>query len=431
MVRLLTMGCSGRVALLALVIGLISDSPTISQEKEATDNSPPTMTYNGFGAVAISPNGKWFAASGAPGTIVRVWDTTTGKEIAVLRGHDSEVRIVVASRDGKRLFAATTTEFRVWDVTTGKQLQLIGAGPNWQYDRLTLSANEKWFLSSPDMEAKLLPDGRTVMARIQLWQVDGGKETGSFQVARTTAELLGQYADFFVRGKGSDAIQSTALSHDGKWVVAGTERGELHLWNAATGKKERSFGRSSDVWAKPLGFSKDGKWIIEHTDTVALQRSKDPSPGLIRIWEVATGKERHTIPGPDSLIRAGGNLFEVAFGTSLSDDGKFLLTGHKEQTVKIWDLESGKELRTFAGHKKNVKHAFITRDNSELVTYDGSGTARLWNVKTGKEIHTEEIGTPSDKVGFSADASYAVVWSTSRLAVWDLKNGKELHSIKR
>src|SRR5262249_44193254 len=60
--------------------------------------APPSIAYWGFGAVALSPDGKCLAASGAPGTSVRLWDAVTGKEMGVLRGHDSEVRMAVFSR---------------------------------------------------------------------------------------------------------------------------------------------------------------------------------------------------------------------------------------------------------------------------------------------------------------------------------------------
>ena len=61
---------------------------------------------------------------GRAGITVRLWDVATGKEIAVLSGHDSEVRMIVFSRDGKRLFTATITEVRTWELPKGKQLQL-------------------------------------------------------------------------------------------------------------------------------------------------------------------------------------------------------------------------------------------------------------------------------------------------------------------
>jgi uncharacterized protein (TIGR03067 family) len=401
-----------------------AEAPPLALDKLAKLLPAWSPAFNGFGAVVLSPDGKWVAASGAPGTTVRVWETATAKEIAVLGGHPSEVRTVVFSRDGKRLFTADTAEVRTWELPEGKPLQRILAGPDSGTGQMTLSGDDKWFVSAPDMEQKIGPGGELVLATIRLWDVETGKEGRRFEIVRTTAQLVGQYVDFFVRGKGSDEIVGTALSQDGKWVVAGTQRGEVHLWDAATGKKVRTFRRSNDFVSVPLGFSKAGKWLATSVYTRADVRHiladprKDDPPPTVLLWEVATGKAKHAIQGK-------------VFGRGLSEDGQWLITGCDEKAVRIWDVETGEEVRAFAGHQKPVTDCSLSRDKKLLATYDRSGTARLWDAATGKELRALEVQPQPDQVLFSQDAKTLVTWSRSRLTLWDLERGKEIRSMRR
>jgi uncharacterized protein (TIGR03067 family) len=376
-----------------------------------------SVAYNGFGAVALSPGGQWLAAAGAPGTTVRVWETATGKALAVLRGHRSEVRAVVFSRDGQRLFTADTAEVRTWELPRGKPVQRIPAGPDSGADQMTLSDDDKWFVSAPELQQKIGSRGEQIMATLRLWDVETGKEARRFEIVRTTAQLVGQYLDFFVRGKGSDEVVGTALSPDGKWVVAGTQHGEAHLWDAATGKKVRTFGRSNDFVSVPLGFSKDGKRLATSVYTLADLRKTDPLATVL-LWEVATGKLKQAIRGN-------------VFGRGFSEDGRWLLTGSEEQTVRIWDVETGKQVRAFAGHPKPVMACALSRDKKRLATYDRSGTARLWDAATGKALRTLNVQPQPERVLFSQDARTLVTWSTWRLSLWDLERGKEIRSMRR
>src|SRR5262249_28180619 len=103
-----------------------------------------------FRAVALSPNGAWLAAAGAPSNAVRVWETASGKELADLRGHALCVQSTVFSRDGKRLFTADADEVRVWTLPQGKLLGRIPAHPNVITGQLTLSSDDQRLVSDPD-----------------------------------------------------------------------------------------------------------------------------------------------------------------------------------------------------------------------------------------------------------------------------------------
>jgi WD40 repeat protein len=313
-------------------------------------------------------------------------------------------------------------------------LQRIPAGGVRGDGRLTLSGDEKWFVSDPDTEQKVAPDGRFVLATVRLWEVGTGKEAHRLEITRTTAQMVGQYLDYFVSGKGSDEVVGTALSHDGKWVAAGTQRGEVHLWNGATGKKVRTFGRRSDNAAVPVGFSKDGKLLV----TFNLAPTWTKYRQAVRVWDVGTGKEKLAIEG---TALGPSDLGRRDLGPSVTDDGKWLLwtTGAEATTPRIWEVETGKEVRAFVGHKKTVTHGWVSRDKKLLATYDLGGSARLWDVATGKELRVLDVRpqpvgswrSEDFQVRVSPDLKVLVAWSPSRLTQWDLENGKAIRSLRR
>jgi WD40 repeat protein len=300
-----------------------------------------------------------------------------------------------------------------------------------------LSGDDRWFVSKPDLKPEMLPDGKFVVAKIRLWDVEKGKEVRSFKLFETTLGLVGQYIDFFAEGKGSNGIIATALSHDGKWVAAGTEHGDVHLWETDTGKKVRAFGRYKDFGAAPIGFSKNGKWLVTSVFHWTRHDGKPELRASVLLWDVATGEVKHEIEVKQEI--GGDKFLWNSFFENLTEDGKRLITSQDEKTVRIWDVETGKEVGSFTGGNDAVMDCFVSHDKKLLTTYDQSGTVRLWEVATGKELRVIKARTPTDsrweyvnfKVRVSSDAKLFVAWTPSRLTLWNLESGKPIRSVER
>jgi WD40 repeat protein len=73
---------------------------------------------------------------------------------------------------------------------------------------------------------------------------------------------------------------------------------------------------------------------------------------------------------------------------AFSPDGRLLASGSDDQTVKLWDVETGQEVRTLRGHNGGVWSVAFSPDGRLLASGSGDGTVKLWDVATGQEVRT-------------------------------------------
>src|SRR6266542_1276626 len=103
---------------------------------------------------------------------------------------------------------------------------------------------------------------------------------------------------------------------------------------------------------------------------------------------------------PELVVQAGhaDEVTSVAFGL----DGKIVASGSRDNTIKLWEVATGRELRTLR-HSSSVRSVAFSVDGRTLAS-GGGGTIKLWEVATGRELHTL-TGHSSyiTSVAFSAD----------------------------
>ena len=91
---------------------------------------------------------------------------------------------------------------------------------------------------------------------------------------------------------------------------------------------------------------------------------------LIKLWNVETGAEIRTLSGHKQYVSS----------VSFSGDGKTLASGSEDKTIKLWNVETGTEIRTLSGHRGDVNSVSFSGDGKTLATGSSDGTIKLWDL---------------------------------------------------
>jgi hypothetical protein len=123
----------------------------------------------------------------------------------------------------------------------------------------------------------------------------------------------------------------------------------------------------------------------------------------------------------------GDAVVDVAF----APNGRTAVSGGQDKVLRLWDVETGEEIRRFEGHAEKVKCLCFTPDGLHVVSGSDDKTLRLWDVASGEEVrrfegHTAGLGW---FVAVTPDGRRIISYSggpEKTVRIWDLKNGKEL-----
>jgi WD40 repeat protein len=211
-----------------------------------------------------------------------------------------------------------------------------------------------------------------------------------------------------VRLRHGARVDTIAYSPDGKLLASGSVNGELRLWDATTGKLVRAFvSPTGGAVTYAIAFSPDGELLASDC------------AGTIRLWQVSTGKILRDLDGRRDVHSAS-----VAF----SPDGKELAVANELDTaIQIFDPSTGKLRRKITGHESPAVVAVYSKDGKFLASGSKDKTARIWDAASGKELHRFQESEELVDVALSPDGKLLATETLRAVRLWDVVSGKEVH----
>ncbi len=255
------------------------------------------------------------------------------------------------------------------------------------------------------------PFGGTLSQTVELWDVASGETLPGFGV---------HSAAFFT--------VNVAYSPDGRFALTGScdeadkkkvfrcIKGALKLWEISTGKELRSFtGHTNAV--NSVAFSPDGRFAL--SGSCGKNDSKEDwncIKGSLKLWDVATGEELRSFSGHTDKVQS------VVF----SPDGRFALSGSQDNTMKLWDTATGKEVRSFTGHTQSISSVAFSPDGRFALSGGWDQTLKLWDVTTGRELRSFRGHlTKSPRWGFRPMAfTYSPGSEDGTTRIWNAETGR-------
>ena len=219
------------------------------------------------------------------------------------------------------------------------------------------------------------------------------------------------------RGKvpGNGHCNNLQFSPDGQYFLLGGDMGTFspfRIYSTRTGELIHNLQSESDRLWSAARFNGDGSKIVSWR-----WASKS-----FYLWDMATGKRLQTFEG---------HLERVDYA-DFSPDGKRIVSGSEDRTLRIWDAATGRELRKLVGHRNTCIGQF-SRDGKLIVSYGVDGTIRGWDAITGAELWwqphqaatTCEILLVAYERCFSANHSWVLsLAEDGSVCVWEAATGK-------
>lgn len=367
--------------------------------------------------LAYSQDGR-FLASGGMNFNVRIWDAATFTAIAVYKGHAGHMFSVSFSSKGSTLLSASFKGKIIrWNMVARRM-----SGAAVRESNIRSAA----YSSDGRSHASASKDGS-----LRVWTVGSHFHTeplsvneGLLQASRSPggseiafASSGGEVRIFSLpstkllrtlRGH-MGKVNTVAFRPDGGLLASGSGYKPVRVWNAATGLEIRKFeghtrwtsGSNVDfllVGKQILSSSVDGtvrRWNITDDDTNGTMLASQTCPirfmctslnekllafgeddGLIRFGEISTGEMSELRTESNAGVRT------LAF----SPDGIYLASGMENHIIRLWNLETQAEVRTFNGHTNVILSLSFSQNGQQLLSSSGDNATRQWRVDTGEEM---------------------------------------------
>ncbi|MBN2507074.1 MAG: protein kinase [Verrucomicrobia bacterium] len=395
--------------------------------------------------VAFSPDGRKLAYAGGSGdpyvrrldTPVRVLDLTT-RERRDFTGHSNSVPCVVFSPDGDRIATAGWDgTARLAKVATDTELRpfFVGRRPGGWFSVAFSPDNRRCAVGGAmadprslaftasvhviDLETGLpvqVYEGHSRLVRVVKFSPDGSRIATTSWDGTAKVWPVSAPPEFLSLEGHDQAVWTLAVSPNGRWLATGSLDQTARIWEIETGRLVCTLPVNSPVVS--LAFDADGSRLV----TVG--------PGATAsVWAIRSDEgtgDQTAIPAAQVLTLSGHT--QPVLCVACDPRGRWIATGSKDHTARIWDARSGHSRLTLDGHAGWVVAVAFNPDGTRVATASADCTAKVWDAETGRLLFT--LKGHDDwvlDVIWSPDNQLIATGSQDRTArLWDAAAGRRL-----
>jgi WD40 repeat protein len=373
---------------------LLQPDSSINQTAEIFVQMGHTSTgYTSNTVAEITKDGKYILSGNVDGKII-MWETETCKEVKTLRCLDDVTNLALSS-DGRYLASSDryyVKNVNVWEISSGRKKQSFS---------IEVTAGAPVLFCNNDKN--ILAGGSDEILR--LWDIESGELIREFKTAPKDTLYGTDISSMILTPDGKKVIvgyQHNASDENGNRINTGNK--SIRIMDINAGESVLSFNDVGCVSA--LGITPDGKELI----SLSWQDSA-------RVWDPDTGRQIRAFltNGASAIdISAGGRyallgggmsfgMIEIKTGKIIrkidkginggvqsikfSPDGKSAIVGDQVPQPKMWDLSTGKLIKSFGGYSGQTMTAQISGSGNVLMTAHGySNSVSLWEYRNGNQL---------------------------------------------
>ncbi|PAV70253.1 hypothetical protein WR25_21608 [Diploscapter pachys] len=413
--------------------------------------------------LAITPNDAFVIVACEDETL-RVFSTVSGQELLELMGHEGKVNALAAAQDDCQLFAATKSKIFCYDLHNGQMVDILDCQQPFPVCSLKISSDNYFLISGcgPRVHVwnvqKRILDGHDAsldkegfVTAIAMSPDEKYSACGTFNgvVAFWDMEIC-QCTTTVIHAKGIP-VSCLRFTLDNSILLSGHSMGGILILDTATATVIRHTNLHSAeivsicslLGGKVASCDKDGKFVMwnvqeeEDAPEIVAQGIQPPvmmpAGGRIIIGHCPKNSKEMKIwtienDNPVQKNRLYHNEEITCFAMS-SRGGSLVATASIDQSLKIWQIESGFLTQVLVGHEDAVTSCALAEDERLVVSGGKDKKVIVWSVATGQIMHCLTASASLSSIALTADAT--VVFASTEegwLEAWSTDRGTLLSS---